>query len=81
MFLIKHKFKIFEKFRKFRHKIEKQIRKPIKVLQFDREGKYLSIEFLGYLKKNGLVSQWTPPDIPQLNRISERRNKTPLDMV
>ena len=40
-----------------------------------------SREFLDYLKENGIVSQWTPPGTPQLNGVSERRNRTLLDMV
>ncbi|KAI3472572.1 hypothetical protein Pfo_029356 [Paulownia fortunei] len=32
-------------------------------------------------KKNGILSQWTPPATPQLNGVAERRNRTLLDMV
>ncbi|KAL0294012.1 UNVERIFIED_CONTAM: Transposon Ty1-BL Gag-Pol polyprotein [Sesamum radiatum] len=31
--------------------------------------------------ENGILSQWTPPGTPQLNGVSERRNRTLLDMV
>ena len=54
---MKHKSEVFEKFKKFRNEVEKQTDKPIKVLRSDREGKYLSQKFLGYLKDNGIVSQ------------------------
>ena len=57
IFLMKHKSEVFERFREFRQEVEKQIGKPIKVLRSDREEKYLSAEFLGYLKKNGIISQ------------------------
>ena len=80
VFLMKHKFEAFEKFKEFRHEIEKQTGKPIKVLRSDREGEYLSREFLDYLKDNGIVFQWTPPGMPQLNGVSEWRNWTLLDM-
>ena len=56
VFLMKHKFKAFERFKEFRHKVEKQTRKPIKVLRSDRRGEYLSQKFLNYLKDNGIVS-------------------------
>ncbi|KAL8147723.1 hypothetical protein AgCh_005155 [Apium graveolens] len=46
-----------------------------------RGGEYLNGEFLDYLKENGIVSQWTPPYTPRLNEVSERRNRTLLDMV
>ena len=74
VYLMRYKFEAFEKFKKFKHEIEKQIEKPIKILRSDRGGEYLSQKFLDYLKKNGIVSQWTPSEIPQLNGISERRN-------
>ncbi|KAL0416541.1 UNVERIFIED_CONTAM: Retrovirus-related Pol polyprotein from transposon TNT 1-94 [Sesamum latifolium] len=41
----------------------------------------MSGEFLDYLKENGILSQWTPPGTPQLNGVSERRNRTLLDIV
>ena len=71
VFLMKHKSEAFEKFKKFRHEVEKQTGKSIKVLRSDRGGEYLSWEFLDYLKDNGIVSQWTPPGMTQLNRISK----------
>ena len=30
---------------------------------------------------NGILSQWTPPYMPQHNGMAERRNQTLLDMV
>ncbi|GKA29143.1 retrotransposon protein, putative, ty1-copia subclass [Tanacetum coccineum] len=47
----------------------------------DRGGEYISQEFKDYLKANGIVQQLTPPYTPQHNRVSERRNRTLLDMV
>ena len=66
---------------KFILEVEKQIAKSIKILRSDRGGEYLSRKFLDYLKKNGIISQWTPPGIPQLNGILEWKNQTLLDMV
>ena len=43
--------------------------------------KYLSYEFGLHLKQCGIVSQLTPPRTPQHNGVSERRNRTLLDMV
>lgn len=81
VFLMKHKSETFEKFKEFRHEVEKQTGKSIKALRSDRGGEYLSAEFLNYLKENGILSQWTPPGTPELNGVSERRNRTLLDMV
>jgi hypothetical protein len=41
----------------------------------------LSYDFLTHLKASGIVSQLTPPGIPQRNGVSECRNRTLLDMV
>ena len=51
------------------------------MLRSDRCGEYLSIGFLDYLKKYGIVSQLTPPRTPQLNGVAERRKRNLLDMV
>ena len=41
----------------------------------------MSYEFGVHLKNCGIVSQLTPPGTPQRNGVSERRNRTLLDMV
>jgi hypothetical protein len=41
----------------------------------------LSREFNDHLKQCGIVPQLTPPRMPQWNGVSERRNRTLLDMV
>lgn len=81
VYLMKHKSEAFEKFKEYKYEVEKQTKHSIKTLRSDRGGEYLNGEFLDYLKENGIVSQWTPPYTPQLNGVSERRNRTLLDMV
>ncbi|GJV87031.1 retrotransposon protein, putative, ty1-copia subclass [Tanacetum coccineum] len=61
--------------------VENQLGKTIKALRSDRGGEYISQEFKDYLKANGIVQQLTPPYTPQHNGVSERRNRTLLDMV
>nr|ABA97342.2 retrotransposon protein, putative, Ty1-copia subclass [Oryza sativa Japonica Group] len=53
----------------------------IKYLRSDRGGEYLSLEFGNHLKECGIVPQLTPPGTPQWNGVSERRNRTLLDIV
>ena len=81
LYLMKHKSESFEMFKRFRSEIEKQTGNSIKVLRSDRGGEYLSENFIDYLRENGILSQWTPPGTPQHNGVSERRNRTLLDMV
>ena len=38
VYLMRHKSEAFEKFKEFRHEVEKQTGKPIKVLRSDRGG-------------------------------------------
>ena len=55
--------------------------KKIKFLRSDRGDEYLSYEFGLQLKQCGIVSQLTPPGTPQHYGVSERRNRTLLDMM
>ncbi|KAL0405845.1 UNVERIFIED_CONTAM: hypothetical protein Slati_3898400 [Sesamum latifolium] len=75
------KSEAFGRFKEYRLDIENQTNRKIKALWSDRDGEYLSGEFIDYLKENGILSQWTPPGTPQLNGMAERRNRTLLDMV
>jgi transposase InsO family protein len=78
---MKHKSETFEKFKEFQSEVENQRDKKIKTLRSDRGGEYLSHEFSNHLKSCGIVAQLTPPGTPQRNGVSERRNRTLLDMV
>ena len=81
IYLMKHKSETFEKFKQFQSEVENHRNKKIKFLRSDRGGEYLSYEFGSHLRQCGIVSQLTPPGTPQRNGVSERRNRTLLDMV
>jgi transposase InsO family protein len=78
---MKHKSETFEKFKEFQSEVENQCGKKIKTLQSDHGGEYLSHEFSSHLKSCGIIPQLTPLGTPQRNGVSERRNRTLLDMV
>ena len=78
---MKHKSETFEKFKEFQSEVENHRNKKIKFLRSDHGGEYLSYEFGLHLKQCGIVSQLTPPGTPQRNGVSERHNRTLLDMV
>jgi hypothetical protein len=78
---MKDKSESFEKFKEFQSEVENQCGKKIKTLRSDRGGEYLSHEFSSHLKGCGIVPQRTPPGTPQRNGVSERHNRTLLDMV
>ena len=72
---------MFETFKVFKAEVELQLGKKIKALRSDRGGEYISQEFKEYLVKNGIVQHLTSPYTPQQNGVSERINRTLLDMV
>jgi transposase InsO family protein len=81
VYLMRHKSESFEKFKEFKTEVENQLNKSIKALRSDHGGEYLSYEFTMYLRECGIVSQLTPPGMPQWNGISERRKRTLLDII
>ncbi|GKC38964.1 retrotransposon protein, putative, ty1-copia subclass [Tanacetum coccineum] len=81
VYFIKHKHEVFETFKVFQKEVENQLGKTIKSLRSDRGGGYISQEFLDYHKELGIIAHRTPPYTPQHNGVSERRNRTLLDMV
>ncbi|KAK8554259.1 hypothetical protein V6N12_031225 [Hibiscus sabdariffa] len=80
IYLMRHKSEALEKFKEFKNEVQNQHGKSIKALRSDRGGEYLSQDFEELLKECGIVSQLTPPGTPQWNEVSERRNRTLLDM-
>nr|GEX29116.1 hypothetical protein [Tanacetum cinerariifolium] len=76
-----HKHKVFETFKVFQKEVENQLDKTIKSLRSDRGGEYISQEFLDHLKDHRIIAHRTPPYTSQHNGVSERRNRTLLDMV
>ncbi|KAK8559181.1 hypothetical protein V6N12_042463 [Hibiscus sabdariffa] len=81
IYLMRHKSEALERFKEFKNEVQNQHGKSIKTLRSDRGGEYLSQDFDELLKECGIVSQLTPPGTPQWNGVSERRNRTLLDMV
>ncbi|KAK8656818.1 hypothetical protein V6N13_098753 [Hibiscus sabdariffa] len=81
IYLMHHKSEALEKFKEFKNEVQNQHGMSIKALRSDRGGEYLSQDFDELLKECGIVSQLTPPGTPQWNGVSERRNRTLLDMV
>ncbi|GJX36429.1 retrotransposon protein, putative, ty1-copia subclass [Tanacetum coccineum] len=81
VYLLKHKHEVFETFKVFKNEVENQLGKTIKAIRSDQGGEYISQEFIDYLKACGIVQHLTPSYTSQHNGVSERRNRTLLDMV
>ena len=78
---MKHKSETFEKFKEFQSEVENHRNKNKSFYDMIAEVKYLSYEFDLQLKQCEIVSLLTPPGTPQCNGVSERGNRTLLDMV
>ncbi|KAJ9544763.1 hypothetical protein OSB04_024470 [Centaurea solstitialis] len=81
VYLIRHKYEAFERFKEFQNEVQNQLDRKIKFLRSDRGGEHLSQEFDNHLMECGIVLQLTTPYTLQMNGVSERRNRTLLDMV
>ena len=74
----------------FINEVERQLDKNVKIVRSDRGGEYYGSydekgqhpgPFARFLEKRGICAQYTMPGTPQQNGVSERRNRTLLDMV
>nr|GEU50361.1 retrotransposon protein, putative, Ty1-copia subclass [Tanacetum cinerariifolium] len=81
VYLLKHKHEVFDIFKVFLKEVEDQLGKTIKSLCSDRGGEYMSQEFLDHLKEREIIAHRTPLYTPRHNSVSDRRNRTLLDMV
>ena len=81
IYLMHHKSETFEKFKEFKAKVENHRGKSIKSLRYDRGGEYLLGEFRQFLEDHGITSHMSAPGQPQQNGVTERRNRTLLDIV
>ena len=81
IYLMKHKSETFKKFKEFQSEVENHRNKNKSFYDMIAEVKYLSYEFDLQLEQCEIVSLLTPPGTPKCNGVSERRNRTLLDMV
>ena len=81
VYLLRNKNEALEMFKTFKNEVENQLNNSIKILRYDRRGEYQNGAFQAHLRSCGIVSQLTPLETPHHNGVSERRNRTILDMV
>ncbi|GBO15120.1 Retrovirus-related Pol polyprotein from transposon TNT 1-94 [Araneus ventricosus] len=55
--------------------------RTLKVLRSDNGGEYIGKEIEDFLKEQGIVHQLTVPYSPQQNEVSERKNRTLIEMT
>jgi len=81
MYLVNHKNELFDKFKVYKTEVENQLERKIKTLCSDRGGEYTSLGMSNFCEMHGIIHKVTPPYAPQSNGITERKNRTLLDMV
>ena len=81
VYFLKEKSEVFGVFKKFKALIENQSGKRIKVLRSDRGKEYTSREFERFCEDEGIERQLTVAYSPQQNGVSERKNRTVMEMA
>ena len=81
VYFLKKKSEAFATFKKFKALVEKQKGCNIKTIRSDRGGEYTSREFEEYCKNEGIQKQLTTGYTLQQNGVSQRRNRTIVEMV
>jgi transposase InsO family protein len=81
VYFLQEKSNAFETFKKFKALVEKESSCLIQCLRTDRGGEFTSNEFNAYCSKHGIKRQLTAAYTPQQNGVSERKNRTLMNMV
>jgi len=79
--LLTQKSDLFEWFKEYRAKVERETKRKIKSRRCDGGGEYSGNTFRTYLREHGIRQQITPPYTPEHNGIAEQANRTIMDMV
>ena len=81
VYFMREKSDVLKKFKEFEAEVTNDKGKRIKALRTDNGGEYVSKEFTEYLKMKGIRHQRTTPYSPQQNGVSERLNRTIVEMA
>ncbi|KAL4035636.1 hypothetical protein IC575_004339 [Cucumis melo] len=81
LYLMEHKSEALEKFKEYKAEVEILLSKRIKILRSDRVGEYMDLRFQDYMIEHGIQFQLSAHGTPQQNGVSEKRNRTLLDIV
>ena len=90
LYMLRPKDKALETFKVFKAEVEKQCEKHIKVVRLDRGGEYYGRytkngqdlgPFSWFLQDDGIVAQYTMFGSSEQNGMTERRNRTLMDMI
>ena len=81
LYLMRNKDESFDMFKRYKIEIEIQKDRKIKILRSDRGGEYFPNDFSTFCEEHGIIHLSSAPYTPQQNGLTERKNKTLVDMV
>jgi len=79
--LLTQKSEVSQGFMQYRTNVEKETGRKIKSLRSDGGGEYIGNQFRRYLTEHSITQHITPPYTPEHNGISERGNRTIMEIV
>jgi len=81
IYLLPKKSEVFSVFKKFRLLVQNESDEVISKLRTDGGGEYTSTEFNDFCSSNHINHEVTAPYTPQHNGISDRKNRTLVNMI
>ncbi|KAL0402266.1 UNVERIFIED_CONTAM: Retrovirus-related Pol polyprotein from transposon RE2 [Sesamum latifolium] len=75
VYFMKNKSETLTKFKEFKKSAEAEIGRGVRCLRTDNGGEYTSDEFLDFIREAKIRQQFTCPNTPQQNGVSERKNR------
>jgi hypothetical protein len=81
LYFLKPKDEVFSKFKEFKALIENLSKRKIKILRLNNGGEYTSKEFVNFCIDVGIKRELTTPYNPQQNGVTERKNRTIMEVV
>lgn len=81
VYIIRNKFEALEKLEEYVEMAKTQFNKKPKILRSDNGGEYTGKRVRAYLKRNGIIGQFTAPYTPQQNGVAERKNRYLVEMA
>lgn len=81
IYFLQKKSKALRVFKSFKVHVENESGRTIKTLRTDYRGEYCSAKLIKFCNNHGIRKELTTPYTPQQNGVSERKNRTILNMV
>lgn len=81
VYFMREKSEVFKIFTKFKNLVENQSNQKIKVIRSDRGKEYTSNAFNKFCEDEGVEHQLTVGYAPEQNGVSERKNRTVMEMA